>query len=185
MQSPSQLASAVKPALTAKPRAPGPCAVRRVYKPRPLLSEILTTLAFWLRSSVVSVLNSLTTIMGAPPPLLVILFLQPLFPGLCLQPGRRDDLAAALLACVVGGSPLLFLCCSFYHLPFGGCLGPAKEYLGWSSGDTVSVCFLSCSFMYLVDRNMSIVLGFHAVMWLDTMLMWLVLGCSLMWVSPP
>jgi hypothetical protein len=40
-----------------------------VYKPRSLLSLILTTLAFWLRSSVVSVLNSLTTIMGAPPPL--------------------------------------------------------------------------------------------------------------------
>ena len=33
---------------------------------------ILTTLAFWLRSSVVSVLNSLTTIMRAPPSLLVI-----------------------------------------------------------------------------------------------------------------
>jgi len=32
----------------------------------------LTTLAFWLRSSVVSVLNSLTTIMKAPPSLLVI-----------------------------------------------------------------------------------------------------------------
>ena len=32
----------------------------------------LTTLAFWLRSSVVSVLNSLTTIMEAQPPLLVI-----------------------------------------------------------------------------------------------------------------
>ena len=31
-----------------------------------------TTLAFWLRSSVVSVLNSLTTIMKAPPSLLVI-----------------------------------------------------------------------------------------------------------------
>ncbi|KAI0275435.1 hypothetical protein BC834DRAFT_49355 [Gloeopeniophorella convolvens] len=109
-----------------------------VYKPRSLLPEILTTLAFWLRSSVVSVLNSLTTIMGAPLPLLVILFLPPLFPGLCLQPGRRDDLAAALLACVVGGSPLLFLCCSFYHLPFGGCLGLAKEYLGWSSGNAVT-----------------------------------------------
>ena len=32
----------------------------------------LTTLAFWLRSSVVSVLNSLTTIMKAQPSLLVI-----------------------------------------------------------------------------------------------------------------
>ena len=36
------------------------------------LSDFFTTLAFWLRSSVVSVLNSLTTIMGAPPSLLVI-----------------------------------------------------------------------------------------------------------------
>ena len=35
-------------------------------------SGFLTTLAFWLRSSVVSVLNSLTTIMKAPPSLLVI-----------------------------------------------------------------------------------------------------------------
>ena len=34
--------------------------------------EILTTLASWLRSSVVSVLNSLTTIMEAPLPFLVI-----------------------------------------------------------------------------------------------------------------
>ncbi len=34
--------------------------------------RFLTTLAFWLRSSVVSVLNSLTTIMEVPPPLLVI-----------------------------------------------------------------------------------------------------------------
>ena len=34
--------------------------------------EFLTTLAFWLRSSVVSVLNSLTTIMEAPPPFMVI-----------------------------------------------------------------------------------------------------------------
>ena len=58
----------------------------RVYKPYTSRAEILTTLAFWLRSSVVSVLNSLTTIMGAPPSLLVILFLPPLFPGLCLQP---------------------------------------------------------------------------------------------------
>ena len=32
----------------------------------------LTTLAFWLRSSVVSVLNSLTTIMKAQPSFLVI-----------------------------------------------------------------------------------------------------------------
>ena len=35
-------------------------------------SELLTTLAFWLRSNVVSVLNSLTAIMKASPSLLVI-----------------------------------------------------------------------------------------------------------------
>jgi len=46
--------------------------VASLYNPFATLSEILTTLAFWLRSSVVSVLNSLTTIMGAPPSLLVI-----------------------------------------------------------------------------------------------------------------
>ena len=40
-----------------------------------------TTLAFWLRSSVVSVLNSLTTIMEALLPFLVILFLPPRFSG--------------------------------------------------------------------------------------------------------
>ena len=45
---------------------------RRLYKLCALVPEFLTTLAFWLRSSVVSVLNSLTTIMGAPPSLLVI-----------------------------------------------------------------------------------------------------------------
>ena len=43
-----------------------------LYKPWTMVPEFLTTLAFWLRSSVVSVLNSLTTIMGAPPSLLVI-----------------------------------------------------------------------------------------------------------------
>jgi uncharacterized protein YmfQ (DUF2313 family) len=45
---------------------------RTLYNTRTSLTEILTTLAFWLRSSVVSVLNSLTTIMGAQLPLLVI-----------------------------------------------------------------------------------------------------------------
>ena len=50
----------------------GPCASVSLYKPAPNHLRILTTLAFWLRSSVVSVLNSLTTIMEAPPPFLVI-----------------------------------------------------------------------------------------------------------------
>ena len=50
----------------------GPCAYHRLYSLGSLISEIFTTLAFWLRSSVVSVLNSLTTIMEAPPPFLVI-----------------------------------------------------------------------------------------------------------------
>ena len=39
------------------------------YKNSSLTSTILTTLAFWLRSSVVSVLNRLTSIMEALPPL--------------------------------------------------------------------------------------------------------------------
>ena len=43
-----------------------------LYNTRTCLTVFLTTLAFWLRSSVVSVLNSLTTIMGAQLPLLVI-----------------------------------------------------------------------------------------------------------------
>ena len=43
--------------------------------------------------------------MGAPPSLLVILFLPPLLPGALLATPGRDDLAAALLACVVGGPP--------------------------------------------------------------------------------
>ncbi len=43
-----------------------------IYKEALPLSLIFTTLAFWLRSSVVSVLNSLTTIMRAPPSFLVI-----------------------------------------------------------------------------------------------------------------
>ena len=76
----------------------------------------------WLRSSVVSVLHSLTTIMRAPLSSLVILFLTPpLPPGLCLRPGRHDDLAATLLACVVGGTPPPSLFCDFaVWLPFGG-----------------------------------------------------------------
>jgi len=44
----------------------------RVYSDGGFVDGNLTTLAFWLRSSVVSVLNSLTTIMRAPPSFLVI-----------------------------------------------------------------------------------------------------------------
>ena len=62
----------------AQPAGPIKALVRR--------RDFLTTLAFWLRSSVVSVLNSLTTIMEAPPPFLVILFLPPQLLGLCLHP---------------------------------------------------------------------------------------------------
>ncbi len=50
----------------------GPCGIARRYIKHVPTSENLTTLAFWLRSSVVSVLNSLTTITEAPPPVLVI-----------------------------------------------------------------------------------------------------------------
>ena len=57
----------------ADPNKHGLCARRReVYIVLGDGLEFLTTLAFWLRSSVVSVLNSLTTIMKAPPSLLVI-----------------------------------------------------------------------------------------------------------------
>ena len=45
----------------------GPCACRQTYINPRATSRFFTTLAFWLRSSVVSVLNSLTTIMRAPP----------------------------------------------------------------------------------------------------------------------
>ncbi|SRR6266550_1204536 len=66
--------------------------------------RFFTTLAFWLRSSVVSVLNSLTTIMEAPPPFTgYLIFAAPVFRAL-LATWRHDDLAIALLACVVGGS---------------------------------------------------------------------------------
>ena len=45
-------------------------------------SRFLTTLAFWLRSSVVSVLNSLTTIMRAPPSLFgYLIFAAPVPPS--------------------------------------------------------------------------------------------------------
>ncbi len=50
----------------------GPCVISRRYIKHVPTSENLTTLAFWLRSSVVSVLNSLTTITEAPPLVLVI-----------------------------------------------------------------------------------------------------------------
>ena len=59
---------------------------RIVYKVR---TSLLTTSSplwpYWLRSSVVSVLNSLTTITEARL-YLVILFLPPQFPGLCSHP---------------------------------------------------------------------------------------------------
>ena len=70
----------------------------------------LTTLAFWLRSSVVSVLYSLTTI--TVPLGLVCCFL--IFAGLLggcelARSALRDDLATALLACVVRASLCLFV----------------------------------------------------------------------------
>ena len=41
--------------------------------------------------------------MEAPPPFLVILFIAAPAPRALLAPLGRDDLATALLACVVGG----------------------------------------------------------------------------------
>ena len=67
-------------------------------------TEIFTTLAFWLRSSVVSVLNSLTTITEAPPPVSGYLIFAALVLGALLATSGRDDLATAVPACVVGGT---------------------------------------------------------------------------------
>ena len=59
---------------------------RIVYKvPASLLTSSSPLWPYWLRSSVVSVLNSLTTIMEARL-YLVILFLPPQFLGLCSHP---------------------------------------------------------------------------------------------------
>jgi hypothetical protein len=51
----------------------------------------------WERHYIRNFVNSLTTIMGAPPSFLVILFLPPLLSGALLATLGRDDLAAALL----------------------------------------------------------------------------------------
>ncbi|KAI0774572.1 hypothetical protein C8Q74DRAFT_845887 [Fomes fomentarius] len=66
-------------------------------------------------SSVVSVLNSLTTIMEAPPPLLVILFLPPLSFELCLQLEGAMTLLLHYQLASSGDLPCLF----------GVVLGPA------------------------------------------------------------
>ena len=74
-----------------------------VYKPGLKLFWILTTLAFWLRSSVVSVLYSLTTITVPSGPVCCFLIFDGLLDASELaRTVSRDDLAAALLACVVG-----------------------------------------------------------------------------------
>lgn len=75
------------------------------YKVRLPTREILTTLAFWLRSSVVSVLNSLTTITEAPPLVFGYLIFAALVLRALLATRGRDDLATAVSACVVGGIP--------------------------------------------------------------------------------
>ena len=63
-----------------------------------------------LRSSVVSVLFSLTTKMTAPRSSLVSQFLPPSFSDLCLHVRVHDDLATAVPACVVRGSHFSFYC---------------------------------------------------------------------------
>jgi hypothetical protein len=87
----------------------------------------LTTLAFWLRSSVVSVLNSLTTIMKASPSFLVILFLQPLFFELCLQLGDAMTLLLHYWLASSGDLSLLFLTLltvvNWQHLELGKRIG--------------------------------------------------------------
>ena len=61
----------------------------------------LTALAFWFRSSVVSVLDSLTAIMKVSSSLLALIFAV-LVPRALLATRGRDDLVIALPACVVG-----------------------------------------------------------------------------------
>ncbi len=82
---------------------------RGEYISQPAAPWNLTTLAFWLRSSVVSVLYSLTTITTAMPSFVVIL----IFAALRLSPGLlgwlHHDLGFALPPCVVMGSSLLFV----------------------------------------------------------------------------
>ena len=60
-----------------------------------------------LRSSVVSVLFSLTTKMTAPRSSLVSQFLPPSFVDLCLHVDGHDDLAIAVPACAVRGFAIL------------------------------------------------------------------------------
>ena len=94
----------------------------RLYTIKASLAHLcfLTTLAFWLRSSVVSVLNSLTTIMEAPPPFLVILFLPPQLLGLCLHPSDAMTLPLHYWL-VSSGDPFIgdfSLCCSVIWVVF-------------------------------------------------------------------
>ena len=87
------------------------------YKVRLPTREILTTLAFWLRSSVVSVLNSLTTITEAPPLVFGYLIFAALVLRALLATRGRDDLAIAVSACVVGGIPFFHFLSAFIGHP--------------------------------------------------------------------
>ena len=74
-----------------------------------VLYDFLTTLALWLRSSVVSVLNSLTTITENTFSFIGYLIFAALTSfELCLQLEDGDDLAFAVPACVVRGFPMRF-----------------------------------------------------------------------------
>ena len=87
------------------------------YKSEAPTLEILTTLAFWLRSSVVSVLYSLTTITTAMPSFVVILIFAALRLGSGLLDQLRHDLGSALPPCVVTGSSLFFVALDRHWLP--------------------------------------------------------------------
>ena len=91
-------------------RHPGPCVLSPQHiNLSPHVLRFLTTLALWLRSSVVSVLNSLTTITENTFSFTGYLIFAALTSfELCLQLEDGDDLAFAVPACVVRGFPMRF-----------------------------------------------------------------------------
>jgi len=88
---------------------------RNLYKPavKPLPIPYHSW-PFWLRSSVVSVLNSLTTIMGALLSILgYLIFVAPVLIGLCLHPLGVMTLPLHYLL-VSSGDPRLSFSCTWF-----------------------------------------------------------------------
>ncbi|KAJ4482765.1 hypothetical protein C8J55DRAFT_42680, partial [Lentinula edodes] len=77
-----------------------------------------TTLAFWLRSSVVSVLNSLTTITRAPPSVFGYLIFAALVPS-CSACNTGDVMTLLLQYWLASSGDLVF--------SFSSLLGPSGE----------------------------------------------------------